>query len=85
MNTGKQTNLVGYFSLAIVLIGIIAVLMGKITGTEFVAILAGVGAFASVMINFITKKHSYEPDHKADSGGEIPPGGPPTGPPPGGG
>jgi hypothetical protein len=60
MNTGKKTNLVGYFALVIILISLVAMFFEKITGTEFVSIMGGVGTFTGVMISFLTKTHSYE-------------------------
>ncbi len=62
MSTGTKTNLIGYFSLVIVLGALAAIFLDKITGTEFVSILGGVGAFAGIMVAFFTKSHSYEYD-----------------------
>ena len=71
MTTGQKTNLVGYFSLAIVLGALVAIFFDKLSGTEFVAILGGVGAFAGIMVAFFNKSHSYEV--MADTGGHPDP------------
>lgn len=71
MTTGQKTNLVGYFSLGLALIMAVVLYFGKITGTEFVAALAGIGAFAGVMNGFLTKSHSFE--LRADTGGHPDP------------
>lgn len=60
MNTGQKTNLVGYFSLGIVLVSLAAIFFDKITGAEFISILGAIGAFAGVMVALLTKAHSYE-------------------------
>lgn len=72
MTTGQKTNLVAYLSLAIVLILLVALFLDKITGSDLIAGLGGIGAFAGVMVALLTKDHSYEIEEKQSITGGTP-------------